>query len=65
MRRARLLLLPLGTTGELLLLALCWLLALVAPRAAGTVSDWVVNTLPGPQWYFGQDAKPSTAGDDD
>lgn len=54
MRRIRLLLLPPAMAFELLLLAVAWVMAITSPRTAQAMRDWVVNHLPGQEWYFGQ-----------
>lgn len=54
MKRARLLLLPLAMIGELLLLALSWMVAMINPRAAESIMHWAVKALPASEWYFGR-----------
>ena len=50
----RLTLLPIAIVGELALLAICWIIALVAPQTAQPIKDWAVNNLPDQEWYFRQ-----------
>jgi hypothetical protein len=40
---------------ELLLLLVCWGLALRWPVAAGIVADWATMNLPDPSWYWPND----------
>jgi hypothetical protein len=39
-------------TLELALVGVAWLIAVPAPAMAQRITDWAVNTLPGPEWYF-------------
>jgi hypothetical protein len=38
---------------ELALIGAAWVVAVVSPGAAKAMTDLAVNTLPGPEWYFG------------
>ncbi len=51
---------PFMAVFELLLLLLCWGLALRWPVAAGIVADWATMNLPDPSWYWpnGQEEQP-------
>lgn len=43
---------PFMAVFELLLLLLCWGLALRWPVASGIVADWATMHLPDPSWYW-------------
>lgn len=54
MWRFRLLLLPLAAVAELLILASCWVLAVLSPARAELVMRWATSTLPSLHWYIGE-----------
>jgi len=54
MKRMRLLLLVPMMAFELTLIGLAWVVASIRPRTAKAITDWAVNMLPGPEWYFGR-----------
>jgi hypothetical protein len=50
----RMVLLPCCGIAELILLTVCWILALVAPRTSKPLIDWITKTLPSVDWYIGK-----------
>lgn len=52
MKNFRIFLLPIATILELLLLLICWLLAPVFHNRVLRMQRWVLNTLPGIEWYL-------------
>lgn len=53
MKRFRLFLLPAGALAELSVLACCWVVALVNPRAAERMMETATEVLPPIDWYTG------------
>lgn len=51
MRRLRILLVPLGLAIEFAAFAVALLLALISPRHAGKIAEWVLADMPGWRWY--------------
>jgi len=53
MWRFRLLLLPLAAVAELMVLAVCWVLAIAQPASAKRLMVWATRKLPTLNWYIG------------
>ena len=51
----RLLCWPFMLVFELLLLLVCYVLALRWPLASSIVADWAITNLPDPSWYTGEE----------
>lgn len=54
MNKLRLLLMPFAAVVELLMLVVCWVVAVVNKNAGEKVVKWSTRKLPNISWYMGQ-----------
>jgi hypothetical protein len=54
MKKFRLLWLPFGALIELVVLMVCWIMAVIEPNTAKKMTDWAMRTPPSIHWYIGE-----------
>lgn len=54
MQRLRILLLIPMVLVELVLLALCWIVAIIHKPTAWRLTEWSIENLPAKDWYMGE-----------